>query len=69
MNGKRTEAELTRRYREAQFEEVATPYSEYLPKIKIIKPDGETNWIDITEAELAQIKDILVVAHTNEARG
>jgi hypothetical protein len=51
--------ESTRKYREAQFKEVSTEYSEYKTKIKIIKPDGETNWIDIENAEFEQIKKIL----------
>lgn len=47
-------------YRESQFERVSTIYSEYKPKIKIIKPNGETNWLDIEEVELEQIKKILL---------
>jgi len=47
-------------YRQKELEKVSTPYSEYLPKIKIIKPNGETNWLDITEEELEQIKTILL---------
>jgi hypothetical protein len=46
-------------YRKAQFEKVATEYNEYKPKIKIIKPNGETNWLDISEEELRKIKEIL----------
>jgi len=51
--------ELTRIYRKNQFEAIGTQYQEYSPKIKIIKPDGETKWMDITEKELKQIKTIL----------
>ena len=47
-------------YREEQFKKVATVYKEWKPKIKIIKPDGETNWFDITEQELQEIKEILM---------
>jgi hypothetical protein len=50
----------TKEYREKQFGKVNTLYIEFLPKIKIIKPNGETNWIDITEEELLLIKNILV---------
>ena len=50
---------LTIRYRKAQFGKVTTKYNEYRPKMKIIKPDGETNWLDITENELQQIIKIL----------
>ena len=46
-------------YRKRQFEKVGTEYSEFMPKLKIIKPNGETNWLDITEAELQRIKAIL----------
>ena len=35
-------------------------YSEYSPKIKIIKACGETNWLDVTEDEIRQIADILI---------
>lgn len=50
----------TRKYRQVQFVRVSTLYQEYKPKIKIIKPDGETNWISITEAELAAICVLLL---------
>jgi len=49
----------TRDYRITQFNKVATEYSEYKTKIKIIKPNGETNWLDIENDELEQIKAIL----------
>jgi hypothetical protein len=46
-------------YRIGEFEKISTIYNEYNPKIKIIKPNGETNWLNITEEELQKIKDIL----------
>lgn len=49
----------TKKYRIKEFSKVSTQYSEYLPKIKIIKPNGETNWLDIKEIELQEIKRIL----------
>lgn len=49
----------TKEYRAGEFAKVGTEYSEYRPKLKIIKPDGATNWIDITEAELKAIEKIL----------
>jgi len=52
--------ECTRYYRKRQFEKVATVYSKYQPKIKIVKPDGETNWFDITEEEWQKIKEYLL---------
>ena len=47
-------------YRKVQFAKCATVYHEFLPKIKIIKPDGETNWLDITEDELQSIIALLL---------
>jgi hypothetical protein len=47
-------------YRQKQLRKVDTVYSEFKPKLKIIKPDGETNWLDITEQELQLIKEILL---------
>jgi len=66
MNPK--EAKITAAYRAAQFEKVTTPYSEFGPKIKIIKPDGETNWFNITEIELQQLRELLttICAHCGE---
>lgn len=52
--------EETRNYRKPELAKVQTIYSEYPAKIKIIKPDGETKWIDITELELKQITHILI---------
>jgi len=46
-------------YRKQQFEKVGTKYLEYKPKIKIVKPNGETNWLDIEESELQEIIRIL----------
>jgi hypothetical protein len=51
---------MNKDYIKAQFDKVGTEYSEYKPKIKIIKPNGETNWLDITEKQLQQIKNILI---------
>jgi len=49
----------TKQYRIREFEKVSTVYFEYKTKIKIIKPNGETNWLDIEENELEKIKKIL----------
>lgn len=47
-------------YRIAQFKKLDdTEYVEHCPKIKIVKPDGETHWLDITNDELEKIKNIL----------
>lgn len=47
-------------YLKSEFAKVSTVYCEYKPKIKIIKPDGETNWLTITELQLEQLKDIMI---------
>ena len=52
----------TIQYRKNQFDHLDTEYSEYNPKIKIIKPNAETNWMDISESELEQIIAILTQA-------
>ena len=49
----------TKEYRQTQFNRISTEYSEFKPKLKVIKPDGETNWLAITENELQQIIEIL----------
>jgi len=59
MTTKEYKTATTKEYRTEQFKRVATKYHEYKPKIKVIKPDGETNWLDIEEAELEQIVEIL----------
>ena len=53
---------LTKRMRDrrAEFLKVGSVYREYETKIKIIKPNGETNWIDIENFELDQIRDFLL---------
>lgn len=51
---------LTKKYRQIQFDKISTEYSEYKTKIKIIKPDGSTNWIDIEVDEFEKIKSILL---------
>ena len=52
---------MTKEYRKAQFDKVSTAYSGYKPKLKIIKMDGETNWLDIGEDELQQIITIMLI--------
>lgn len=48
-----------REYREQEFKKIETVYCEHKPKMKIIKPNGGTNWLDITEDELTKIREIL----------
>lgn len=47
-------------YRKSQFENVGTEYSEYKTKVKFIKPNGETKWLDIENSEFEAIKKILL---------
>ena len=55
--------EQTKRYRISQFNKLGdTHYSEYKTKVKFIKPNGETNWLDIEEEELQSIIEILTEA-------
>ena len=46
-------------YRLQEFKKISTVQDEFLPHIKIVKVDGETKWLDITEEELQKIKNIL----------
>ena len=56
----REEMLAKREYRKSQFGKLKTVYSEFKTKIKIIKPDGETKWLDIENEELEAIKNILL---------
>ena len=48
-----------KQYRIEQFMRVATEYKHYQPKLMVIKPDGATNWLNITENELQAIIELL----------
>ena len=52
--------ETTRDYRKTELAKVATEYSEFKTKIKIIKPNGETKWLDIENDEFLAIQKILL---------
>jgi len=49
-------------YREIQLDKISNFYCRFKPKIKIInnKPNGTTNWLEISESELIKIKNILL---------
>lgn len=49
----------TKEYRIGEFKKLSTQYSEYKPKIKVIKPNSETHWLNIEESELQKIIAIL----------
>lgn len=54
----------TREYRQIQFDRIKEEYLEYKTKVKFIKPNGETNWLDITNEEFEAIKDLLIKEKT-----
>ena len=49
----------TSEYRKIEFKKVKTIYTEYKTKIKLVKPNGETNWLDITNDEFINIVEFL----------
>lgn len=51
---------ITQNYRKKELEKVDTEYSEFKTKIKIIKPNGETKWLDIEPDEFNAIAKILL---------
>ncbi len=52
--------ESTYTYRKGQIEQVEGSHdSQYLPKIKLTSPNGQTNHLDITWEELKAISKIL----------
>lgn len=57
------EVTYTKAYRKQQLDEVysaRTFYRRNMPKIKIIRTGRTTDWLDIEEAELEQIRNILL---------
>ena len=48
------------KYRKQEFEKISEQYIEYKTKVKFIKPNGETNWLYITNDELQSIINILI---------
>jgi len=54
----------TSNYRLAQFKKLATLPSVYKPMLKIIKSNTSTNWLDVTEKEIEQIKQLLTTNPT-----
>jgi len=51
---------ITKQYRKTQLDNLNTEYSEFKTKIKLIKPNGETKWLDIENEEFEAIKTILL---------
>jgi len=45
--------------RQQQFEKIKTIYKSYKPMIKIIAPNGATDWIRIDNSEMWKIFEIL----------
>jgi len=50
---------ITQNYRKFELAKVDTEYAETKTKIKIIKPNGETKWLDIENFEFDAIAKIL----------
>ena len=50
-------------YRQAELKKLDTEYCKFKTKIKLIKPNGTTKWLDIEDFEFKQIKDILLDKH------
>jgi len=48
-----------KQYRIEEFKNIEEVYNEYNPKIKVISPNGETKWLDITNEELTAIRELL----------
>ena len=46
-------------YRKREFEKISTIYNEWNTKVKFVKPNGETNYMDITNRELERIINLL----------
>ena len=51
----------TKEYRKKEFEKIKTVYPDfsYKTKVKFIKPNGESSWLDISNKELEKIINIL----------
>ena len=58
---------LTKNYRKSELAKLANDYSpnyfrkwsEYKTKVKFVRPDGQTKWLAITNAEFEKIVGIL----------
>lgn len=46
-------------YREGEFRKIASSDTDCNTKIKLVKNNDMTNWLDITETELQKIMQIL----------
>mgnify|MGYP003136645939 CR=1 FL=1 len=49
----------TKEYRKIEFQKISTVYNDYKTKVKFIKPNGETNFLDISNIELERIINLL----------
>jgi len=50
----------SKKFRQEQLDKVSTEYEEFKPLIKILKPNGGTEWIAISESEYQEIRDIIL---------
>ncbi len=51
---------MDKEYLKRQFDRVSTQYVEYPAKVKFIKPNGETNWLNINDEQFEAIKKIIM---------
>ena len=56
----------TSEYRKIEFKKVKTIYSETKTKVKFIKPNGDTNWLDISNDEFINIVELLTKSKVNK---
>jgi hypothetical protein len=49
----------TKKYRKTEFKKVNTIYNNYKTCIKIVKPNGNTNWLTIDNEEFNKIVELL----------
>ena len=49
----------TKKYRKSEFKKVNTIYNEYKTCIKFVKPNGNTNWLNIDNKEFKKIVELL----------
>ena len=53
-------------YRKTEFEKVKTIYSEFKTNIKFVKPNGNTNWLSISNDEFIKIVEFLTKSKVNK---
>ncbi|MEE9573190.1 MAG: hypothetical protein V3W20_09095 [Candidatus Neomarinimicrobiota bacterium] len=65
FNENRDEVEDQYNYRQDQLAKIDDHSDRYSTKIKVVSENDETKWLDITDAEVKEIKQILVRRQKN----